>query len=164
MTKVLYPGSFDPMTKGHMNIVQQASNLFDEVIIAVMQNLNKNTGFFTLQERYELVCELCERMNNVKVIIGSGASVDVALLNECKVIIRGLRSLSDYDDEVQIRQTNIELSGGKINTVCFFADENYQFISSSKVRAVFALNKDISNYVEPCVQKRMIKKRDGING
>ena len=163
MIKGLYPGSFDPMTKGHMNIIDQASNLFDEVIVAVMQNMSKNAGFFTLEERYELVCELCQRMNNVKVIIGSGAAVDVALLNECKVIIRGLRSLSDYDDEVQIRQTNIEISGGKINTVCFFADENYQFISSSKVRTVFGLNKDISKYVEPCVVKRMIKKRGDFN-
>jgi pantetheine-phosphate adenylyltransferase len=162
MIKGLYPGSFDPMTKGHMNIIEQACDLFDEVIVAVMQNTNKKAGFFTLEERYELVCELCERMNNVKVIIGSGAAVDVALLNECKAIIRGLRSLSDYDDEVQLCQTNKEISNGMINTVCFFADTKYQFISSSKVRSVFSLDKDISSYVEPVVQKRMIKKRDDL--
>lgn len=163
MTKGLYPGSFDPITKGHMDIIKQACDLFDEVIVAIMQNPNKGNGFFTIEERYDLVCEICKKINKVKVIIGSGATVDVALLNDCKVIIRGLRSLSDYDDEVQLCQTNKEISQGKINTVCFFADVNYQFVSSSKVRNVFALDKDISMYVEPEIQKRMIKKRDDRN-
>lgn len=162
MVKGLYPGSFDPITKGHMNIIKQAADLFDEVVVAVMQNQNKNSGFFTLEERYFLVKELCKNINNVKVIIGEGAAVDVALQAECKVIIRGLRSLSDYDDEIQLHQTNKEISNGKINTVCFFADSEYQFVSSTKVRNVFALEKDISNYVEPEVQKQMIKKRGGI--
>ena len=106
MTKVLYPGSFDPMTKGHMNIVEQASDLFDEVIIAVMQNPLKKSGLFTLEERMEIIKELYQRMNNVRVISASGAAVDVALLNECKAIIRGLRSLNDYDYEVQLQQMN----------------------------------------------------------
>ena len=95
MTKVLYPGSFDPITRGHMNIIEQASNLFDEVIVAVMQNPLKKTGLFTLEERVEIIKELYQKVDNVKVILGSGASVDVALLNECKAIIRGFRSLSD---------------------------------------------------------------------
>lgn len=159
MVRGLYPGSFDPITKGHMNIIKQACDLFDEVIVAVMQNPNKNSGFFTLEERYKLIQELCKNINNIKVIIGEGAAVDVALLTECKVIIRGLRCLSDYDDEIQLHQTNKEISDGKINTVCFFADTEYQFVSSTKVRNVFALNKDISKYVEPEVQKKMIKKR-----
>lgn len=163
MAKGLYPGSFDPITKGHMDIIKQACDLFDEVIVAIMQNPNKGNGFFTIEERYDLVCKICKKINKVKVIIGSGAAVDVALLNDCKVIIRGLRSLSDYDDEVQLCQTNKEISQGKINTVCFFADVNYQFVSSSKARNVFALNKDISMYVEPEVQKRMVKKRDDRN-
>ena len=108
MTKVLYAGSFDPITKGHMNIVEQASNLFDEVIIAIMQNPSKKNGFFTIEERMEIIKELYQRMNNVKVISASGATVDVAILNECKAIIRGLRSLSDYDYEVQLQQINKE--------------------------------------------------------
>ena len=113
MTKVLYPGSFDPMTKGHMNIVEQASDLFDEVIIAVMQNPLKKSGLFTLEERMEIIKELYQRMNNVRVISASGAAVDVAVLNECKAIIRGLRSLSDYDYEVQLQQMNKEISNNK---------------------------------------------------
>ena len=123
MTKVLYPGSFDPMTKGHMNIVEQASDLFDEVIIAVMQNPLKKSGLFTLEERMEIIKELYQRMNNVRVISGSGAAVDIALLNECKAIIRGLRSLSDYDYEVQLQQMNKEISNNKVNTICLFADK-----------------------------------------
>ena len=102
MTKVLYPGSFDPITKGHMNIIEQASNLFDEVVVAVLQNSSKKTSMFSLEERVEMIEKLYERVENVKVITGNGAAVDIAVLNECKAIIRGLRSLSDYDYEVQL--------------------------------------------------------------
>lgn len=159
MTKVLYPGSFDPMTKGHMNIVEQASDLFDEVIIAVMQNPLKKSGLFTLEERMEIIKELYQRMNNVRVISGSGAAVDVALLNECKTIIRGLRSLSDYDYEIQLQQMNKEISYNKVNTICLFADKEYQFVSSSMVKEVLNLDKDISRYVDPIVRERMLVKK-----
>ena len=159
MTKVLYPGSFDPMTKGHMNIVKQASDLFDEVIIAVMQNPLKKSGLFTQEERMEIIKELYQKINNVKVISASGATVDIAILNECKAIIRGLRSLSDYDYEVQLQQMNKEISKGKINTICLFADKEYQFISSSMVKEVFNLDKDISRYVNPIVIEKMLIKR-----
>ena len=159
MTKVLYPGSFDPVTKGHMNIVEQASDLFDEVIIAVMQNPLKKFGLFTLEERMEIIKELYQRINNVKVISASGAAVDVALLNECKAIIRGLRSLSDYDYEVQLQQMNKEISNNKVNTICLFADKEYQFVSSSMVKEVLNLDKDISRYVDPIVRERMLVKK-----
>ena len=159
MTKVLYPGSFDPTTKGHMNIVEQASDLFDEVIIAVMQNPLKKSGLFTLEERMEIIKELYQRMNNVRVISASGAAVDVALLNECKAIIRGLRSLSDYDYEVQLQQMNKEISDNKVNTICLFADKEYQFVSSSMVKEVLNLDKDISKYVDPIVMDRMVVKK-----
>ena len=159
MTKVLYPGSFDPMTKGHMNIVEQASDLFDEVIIVVMQNPLKKSGLFTLEERMEIIKELYQRMNNVRVISASGAAVDVALLNECKAIIRGLRSLSDYDYEVQLQQMNKEISDNKVNTICLFADKEYQFVSSSMVKEVLNLDKDISRYVDPIVRERMLVKK-----
>lgn len=160
MTKVLYPGSFDPMTRGHMNIVSQASVLFDEVVIAVMHNPLKKSGLFTLEERIEIIKELYDKINNVKVIIGSGAAVDVALLNDCKAIIRGLRSLSDYDYEVSLQQINKEISDNKVNTICLFADREYQFVSSSMVKEVFNLDKDISRYVDPIVNEKMlIKKR-----
>ena len=159
MTKVLYPGSFDPMTKGHMNIVEQASELFDEVVIAIMQNPSKKTGMLTLKERLEMIKELYKKMNNIKVIVGSGAAVDVAILNDCKAIVRGLRSLTDYDYEVQLQQINKEVSDNRVNTVCLFADKEYQFVSSSMVKEVFNLDKDISRYVDPVVKEKMLEKR-----
>ena len=162
MTKVLYPGSFDPITKGHMNIIEQASNLFDEVIIAVMQNPLKKVELFTLEERTKLIKELYRKINNVKVITGSGAAVDVALRYGCRAIIRGVRSFSDYDYEVQLHQMNKEISNHKVNTVCLFADKEYQFVSSTMVKEIFNLNKDISKYVEPIVLERMLEKKGGL--
>ncbi len=163
MTKVLYPGSFDPMTKGHMNIVEQACELFDEVVIAVMQNPQKKAGLFTPAERIAIIKELCQEMHQVKVIAGSGAAVDVAMLNECKAIIRGLRSLSDYDYEVQLQQINKDISNDQVNTVCLFADKEYQFVSSSMVKEIMNLDKDISKYVDPIVKAKMLKKKEANN-
>lgn len=159
MTKVLYPGSFDPMTKGHMNIVEQASKLFDEVVIAVLQNNLKKQGLFTLEERFQMVKELYRKKDNIRVVTGTGAATDLALLYECKAIIRGLRSLSDYDYEVQLQQLNKEISNDQVNTVCLFADKEYQFISSSAVKEIWRLDKDISKYVEPLVEEKMLSKK-----
>lgn len=159
MTKVLYPGSFDPITKGHMNIISQASSLFDEVVIAVMQNANKKNSFFSIEERIEIIKKLYEKVENIKVVSSTGAAVDLALLYDCKAIIRGLRGLSDYDYEVQLSQINKDLSENKVNTVCLFADKEYQFISSSMVKEVYNLDKDISRYVEPYVKEKMLVKR-----
>ena len=159
MSKVLYPGSFDPITKGHMNIVKQASELFDEVVIAVLQNPLKKNGMFTLEERLEMINKIYKKIENVKVVSRTGASVDIAILHECKAIVRGLRSLSDYDYEVQLQQMNKEISNGKVNTVCLFADSEYQFVSSSMVKEVFKLDKDISRYVDPIVKEKMLVKK-----
>ena len=165
MTKVLYPGSFDPITKGHMNIIKQASNLFDEVIIAILQNPTKNNGLFTLEERLEIINELYKKIDNIKVVTGTSASVDLAILYECKAIIRGLRSLSDYDYEVGLQQINKDISNNQINTICLFADKEYQFISSSIVKEVLKLDKDISKYVDPYVAKKLyLKKGNGNYG
>ena len=163
MTKVLYPGSFDPITKGHMNIIEQASNLFDEVIIAVLQNSTKKNSFFTLEERVAIIKELYQNNPNIKVTLGEGATVDIAILNECKAIIRGLRGLSDYDYEVGLAMINKEISNNQVNTICLFADKEYQFISSSIVKEVFNLDKDVSKYVDTKVKKRMLTKKEEKN-
>ncbi len=158
MTRVLYPGSFDPITKGHMNIVEQASELFDEVIIAILQNPRK-TPMFTSQERLEMISELYKHYDNIKVVIGTGAAVDIAILHECKAIVRGLRSLTDYDYEVQMQQINKDISNNQVNTICLFADKEYQFISSSVVKEVFSLGKDVSSYVDESIERKLIMKR-----
>ncbi len=158
MTRVLYPGSFDPITYGHMNIIEQASNLFDEVVIAVMQNPLKNNGFFTLGERMQLIEKIYEDVQNIKIVLGSGAAVDVALKYNCKALIRGLRGVTDFESELQLAAINKKISNNKINTVCLFADSAYQFLSSSAVREVFNLGKDITSYVHPIVNDGMQKK------
>ena len=160
MTKVLYPGSFDPITKGHMNIIEQASILFDEIIIAVLQNPSKKASFFTIEERITIMKELYQKMNNIKIITSIKGTVDTAELYECVAIIRGLRSLSDFEYEISMQQINKEISGNKINTICLFADKEYQYISSSMVKEILSLDKDISRYVDPIVEEKMlIRKR-----
>ena len=161
MSKVLYPGSFDPITKGHMNIIEEAITLFDEVVIAVLQNPAKKKSLFTLEERVEIIKEIYKNTTKVKVVTGVGASVDRAVQHNCQGIIRGLRSITDYDYEVGLSQINKDISNGKINTVCLFADKEYQFISSSIVKEILNLDKDITPYVSKIVKEKMlIKKRE----
>ena len=162
MTRVLYPGSFDPITKGHMNVIKQASDLFDEVIIAVLQNSSKKTRLFTIEERLEIIKKLYKEVNNIKVVSGSGAAVDIAMLYKCRAIVRGIRGLSDYDYEVSLNYINKDISNGEVNTICLFADIDYQFISSSVVKEVFNLDKDISKYVDPLVKEKMLIKKRGM--
>lgn len=158
MTKVLYTGSFDPITKGHENVIKQASELFDEVIVAILKNPKKPNGFFTVEERLEILKKIYATCENIKVIIGSGAAVDVATLYKCKAIVRGLRGLTDFDYEIGMAGINKEISNGEINTICLFADNNYQNISSSMVKEVFTLGKPISRYVSPVVEEAMNEK------
>lgn len=158
MKKVLYPGSFDPITKGHMNLIDQATNLFDEVIVAVMSNSAKTNSFFTIPERLALIEELYKDNDHVKVITGTGASVKLAQAEECAAIIRGLRGVTDFDYEIQLSTINRNLSNNIVNTVCLFPESDYQYISSSVVREVFSLNEDVSPYVHPTVEKAMQKK------
>jgi pantetheine-phosphate adenylyltransferase len=159
MTKVLYPGSFDPITKGHMNIIEQASNLFDEVVVAIMVNPSKKNSFFTKEERLAMITKLYEDVKNIRVVLEMGAAVDVATLYDCKAIVRGLRGLTDFDYEIQLSQINKDISDNQINTVCLFADRNYQFISSTMVKEVFNLGKSVSNYVDPLIEEKMLIKK-----
>ena len=161
MTRVLYPGSFNPITKGHMNIIEQASKIFDEVIIAVLQNPAKKEGLFTIEERLKLVKKLYEEKNNIKVITGECA-VDIALLNDCKAILRGIRNFNDFDYEASVREFNKDISNNQINTICLFADKEYAFISSAAVKEIFNLGKDISKYVDPLIEQKMLIKKRGI--
>lgn len=158
MTKVLYTGSFDPITRGHENVIKQASELFDEVIVAILKNPKKPNGFFTVEERLEILKKIYATCENIQVIIGSGAAVDVATLHKCKAIVRGLRGLTDFDYEIGMAGINKEISNGEINTICLFADNNYQNISSSMVKEVFTLGKPISRYVSPVVEEAMNEK------
>lgn len=158
MKKAFYAGSFDPITKGHENVIRQASQVFDKVVVAVMQNSSKKTSFFTLEERKKLIEEVCKDIENVDVIQGEGTAVRLAKLYECQALIRGLRGVTDFDDEIRIATANRKIINNEISTVCFFPEQEYQYISSSTVRELFWLNESITDYVEPIVEKTMIKK------
>ena len=95
MKKAFYAGSFDPITKGHKNVIEQASKVFDEVVVAVMQNSKKTNSFFTLEERLELAQEICRDIDNVEVMKGEGTAVRLAKLYDCQALIRGLRGVTD---------------------------------------------------------------------
>lgn len=164
MTKVLYPGSFDPFTKGHANIVEQASYLFDEVVIAVLKNPSKRNSFFTIEERVEMIKELYSRIENIKVVTFNGAAVDLAALYECKAIVRGIRSITDTEAEIELAHINNDLSDKKVRTVCLFADNEYQHFSSSIVKGIDALDKSVSKYVEPSIHEKIMEKKMMRNG
>ena len=159
MTKVLFPGSFDPITKGHMNIIEQASNLFDEVIIAIMNNPEKTNYFFSRKERIELVKEIYKSRKNINIVSSENTTVDLAQELDCKILIRGLRDIIDFEYEFKMSQINKDISNDEINTICIFTDPIYKNISSSTVKQIFDLNKSISKYVDPIVEERMITKK-----
>lgn len=163
MIRVLYPGSFDPITKGHMNIIEQASTLFDEVVVAVLVNPFKK-GMFTIEERVNLIEKLYEDYENVKVVTATeklNATTDIAEYYDCKAIVRGLRGVTDFDYEITLAGVNKQISANKVNTVCLFADSAYQYVSSSITKEVFHLGKDISYYADPLVVEAMELKKAG---
>jgi len=146
----LYPGSFDPPTYGHMNVIKQASNIFDEVIIAVMKNETKKHPLFTIPERIT---------KNIQIVSGANAAIDVALQYNCQALIRGLRGVTDFEYELQLATINRKLSANKISTVCLFPDNEVQYISSSVVKSLTDLDKDISGYVHPHVKQKLLEKK-----
>lgn len=158
MIRVLYPGSFDPITKGHMNIINQLADLFDEVIVAVLKNSLKMNHFFTEEERVNLIQNLYVNNDKIKVIASDETASDLAIRLQCKAIIRGLRSITDFDYEIQLAQINKDISDNQVNTLCLFADPTLQNISSSTVKQVFYLNKNISKYVDETVEIAMKQK------
>ena len=162
MTKVLFTGSFDPITKGHMDIIEQASNLFDEVLIGILINPEKKNAFFSQKERLEIIREIYKKKKNINVISSTKLGVDLAKEKDCKIIIRGLRSIQDFEYEYQLSLTNTDLSNDEVTTVCLFSKPEYQNISSSTVKQIFKLNRDISKYVNPYVEKKMNDKKEEI--
>ena len=157
MIRVLYPGSFDPITYGHINIIEQTCDLFDEIIVAVMHNPRKS-GMFTPDERVKLIADLYKNNPKIKVVSSDGATIDLALENNCKAIIRGLRTLTDFEYEIQMAQINKQISQNMINTISLFAEHDYENISASMVKEILYLNKDVSRYVPASVEQAMKDK------
>ena len=146
MKTALYPGSFDPVTYGHLDIIRRASRMFDTVIVAVMCNSAK-TPLFTLDERVKMIRESVKDLDNVVI-----ESFDGLLINYCKeknihIVVRGLRAITDFEYELQIAQTNRELSHNEVDTVFLTTNLKYSYLSSSVVKEIASYNGDIT----PCV-------------
>ncbi len=160
MKKALYPGSFDPITYGHMDVVDQALKIFDKLIIAVMVNSSKHQGMFSLEERKELIQDIYKDNPNVEVILVDHkvAAVDVALQNACYTMVRGLRDLTDFAAEKQLAEINLIIGEQKVNTVALFANPKNTTISSTSVKELFSLGKSIDSFVHPKVKAAIENK------
>lgn len=158
MKKILYPASFDPPTYGHMNVIEQAEKLFDEVILAVMKNPSKKVSYFTTEERVAMLEEIYQDHQNIKVVSGGGLAVDLALLYDCQALLRGLRGVSDFDYELQLATFNRDLAPN-ISTICLFPASEVQHLSSSSIKDLHNLGKDVGKYVHPVVKRKLLEKR-----
>lgn len=157
MKIAIYPGSFDPITKGHLDILKNASEIFDKVIIAVAKNGAKK-GFLTVDERVKLIEESVKEMDNVEVDSFDGLTIEYAKKRGAKVLIRGLRAVSDFEYEMQLSQTNSALSD-EIKTVFLTTKPKYNFISSSTIKEILNNGGDISKFVPECVNKFLTERK-----
>jgi pantetheine-phosphate adenylyltransferase len=155
MRRAVCPGSYDPVTNGHLDIVQRASGLYDEVVIAVLINKTKS-GLFTVDERIELLREVTAPLPNVRVDSWHGLLVDYCRNNDIKVIVKGLRAVSDFDYELQMAQMNHQLS--RVETLFMPTNPLWSFLSSSLVKDVAANGGDVSHLVPEPVHRSLSDK------
>jgi pantetheine-phosphate adenylyltransferase len=155
MRRAVCPGSFDPVTNGHLDIVGRSSRLFDEVIIGVLINQHK-TGLFTIEERIEMLREVTRTYGNVRVQSFRGLLVDFCRDQQAAVVVKGLRAVSDFDYELQMAQMNIGLSG--VETLFMPTNPQHSFLSSSLVKEVAKWGGDIATYVPDLVRERLITR------
>ena len=157
MKRAIYSGSFDPMTNGHLDIIKRASEVFDELIVSVLNNKSK-TPLFSVSERVKILEEATKDMPNVKVDSFSGLLIDYAKEKDVHVIVRGLRAITDFEYELQIAQTNRVLSGGDIDTVFFNTSLEYSYLSSSSVKEIASFGGDITQCVPDFVANKTYDK------
>jgi pantetheine-phosphate adenylyltransferase len=154
--RAVYPGTFDPLTSGHEDLVRRASNLFEHVVVGVADSRGKKP-FFTLEERIDLAREVLAPYKNVEVRGFAGLLRDFVLENNAKVIMRGLRAVSDFEYEFQLAGMNRRLIPD-VETVFLTPEENHLFISATLVREIATLGGDIGQFVHPLVKDRMAAK------
>lgn len=156
MMTAIYPGTFDPVTHGHGDLIHRASQLFEKVVVAVAEDSGKKS-LFSLDKRVDLAKQTLALLSNVEVVGFSGLLVDFAEKQNAKVIIRGLRAVSDFEYEVQLAAMNRRLNI-EIETLFLSPAEQYTFVSSSLVRQIALLGGDVSQFVAPCVQQAFAEK------
>ena len=152
MKRVVCPGSFDPITFGHLDIVERASSIFDEVVIAVMVNKTKQT-LFTVEERIEMTKKVTSKFPNVKVDSWSGLLVDYCKKNDISIIVKGLRAVTDFDYELQMSQINLQLQG--VETLFLSTAPAHSFLSSSLVKEIASHGGDVSSYIPAILLERL---------
>ena len=157
MKAAIYPGSFDPVTYGHLDVIRRASQIFEELTVSVLNNKLK-TPLFSVEERVKILQEAVKDIPNVKVESFSGLLVDYAKTRNVHVVIRGLRAITDFEYELQNAQTNAKLSKGALDTVFLTTSLEYAYLSSSSVKEIASFGGDISMCVPDFVAKRVYEK------
>lgn len=157
MDKVIYPGTFDPITRGHEDLIQRASRLFDQVVVAVAVNSGKSPCF-SLEERVEMARAVLAGYGNVEVMGFSGLLMEFTRQQQAHVIVRGLRAVSDFEYEFQLAGMNRSLYPD-VETIFLTPSEQYMFISATIVREIARLGGDANKFVHPLVAERLYEKR-----
>lgn len=156
MIKVIYPGTFDPITKGHLDLIDRAAKLFDKIVIAVAESPKKKP-LFDLADRVRMAEEVTAHLDNVEVTGFSSLLANFLEEQNAQVILRGLRAVSDFEYEFQMANTNRVLAP-KVESLFLTPAEQYSYISSTLVREIASLGGDVSTFVSPCVQKALTEK------
>lgn len=155
---VICPGSFDPITNGHLDVINRASEMFDRVIVLILQNQQKiGKNSFSVEERMDFINRAIKGQENVVVDFYDGLLANYAKMNNINIIVKGLRAVSDFENEFQQAVTNKEIYP-KLETVFIAADKNNLFLSSSMVKQIASLGGDISDFVPECVKEDILKK------
>ncbi len=157
MKAAIYPGSFDPVTFGHLDVIRRAADIFDELTVSVLNNKLK-TPLFSVEERVKILQKAVGDIPNVKVESFSGLLVDYARSRDIHVVIRGLRAITDFEYELQNAQTNAKLSDGELDTVFLTTSLEYAYLSSSSVKEIASFNGDISMCVPDFVADLVYRK------
>ena len=156
MRKAIYPGSFDPITFGHLDIIERSAGLFDELIIGVLYNSQKN-ALFSIDERVSMITELTEKYKNVKAVAFEGLLVEFAKQQHANVIVRGLRMVTDFEYELQSAQTN-KVEYPDLETIFLTTSLNYSYLSSTVVREFASYGGDISQFVPASIIPKIRNK------
>ncbi|HEY6425329.1 MAG TPA: pantetheine-phosphate adenylyltransferase [Pseudonocardiaceae bacterium] len=155
MRRVVCPGSYDPATNGHLDIIERAASQFDEVVVAVLVNTSKRT-MFDVDERMEMLAEITEHLAGVRIDSWHGLLVDYCRANDIAAIVKGLRAVSDFDYELQMAQMNYQLSG--VDTMFMPSNPTYSFLSSSLVKEVATYGGDVGHLLPVKVHQRLINR------
>ncbi len=156
MLRAIYPGSFDPVTYGHLDIIERAARISDELIVGVLQNKAK-TPLFSVEERVTILSEVTKNLKNVEIVPFEGLLIDFAKQMDAKVIVRGLRAITDFEYEVQMSQTNRKLNAD-VETLFLTTSLDYSYLSSTTVKEVASFGGDITQFVPEFVAEKVTEK------